>query len=253
MPHRAAGGVAGGPALARARVRRMPVRPQSAAIHPGVRHGVDDLLARAAEQRGDHRGGCDPDQQHMVEPDAIEAVLQGENALDLVRLDHSREHIAHRDRLAGAREVVGHGENSAQIIRRVAPLRRQPRVIEVEPANHGADVEGRVDGIEFVGGAGNARAVGEGGARNHGPHQFRAGRIFQRLEAAGQSIHEAVAGGLIGELAVDPEAQSVVGDRRQDVIGRGTFGGFDVVGHESLMPRYGRSASGTKERLSGPM
>src|SRR5882672_7671481 len=119
----------------------------------------------------------------MIETDSVEAVLQGEDTLDFVRLDHAGEYVAHRDRFAGPREIVGHGENSTQVVRRVPPLRRQPGIVEIEPANHGADVEGGVDGIELVSSAGNARAVGESRARYHRAHQLRAGRIFQRLKA----------------------------------------------------------------------
>ncbi len=168
----------------------------------------------------------------MIEPDSIEAVFQGQDALDFVRLDHAGEHVAHRDSFAGSRQVVGHGENAAQIVRGVSPLRGQPGIVEIQPANHGPDVEGRVDGIEFVGGAGNARTVGEGCARNHRSHQFRAGGIFQCLKAACQRIHEAVAGGLIGEFILDFEAQRIIGDGGEDVIRSGTFGRLDIVGHE---------------------
>src|SRR5882762_1319346 len=168
----------------------------------------------------------------MIETDPVEAVLQGEDTLNFVRLDHAGEHVAYRDRFAGPRKIVGHGENAAQVVRRVPPLRGQPGIVEIEPANHGADVESGVDGIELVSRAGNARAVGEGRTRNHRAHQLRAGRIFQRLKSARQGIHETVAGGLIGEFTLDLEAQCIVCYRGQDVIRRGTFGRFDIVGHE---------------------
>ena len=48
------------------------------------------------------RGGGDPDQHHVIEPDAVEAVLQREHALDLVRLDHRRQHVGHRERLSAS-------------------------------------------------------------------------------------------------------------------------------------------------------
>jgi hypothetical protein len=48
------------------------------------------------------------------------------------------------------REPVGGGEDAAQVVRRVAPFGGQPGVVEVEPADHGADVEGRLHRIELV-------------------------------------------------------------------------------------------------------
>ena len=44
--HRARARVAGGPGLARARVRRVPVGPQGLAVYPCLGDGVDGLVAR---------------------------------------------------------------------------------------------------------------------------------------------------------------------------------------------------------------
>ncbi len=97
-PHRAAGRIAGRPALARSGVRRVPVGAQRAAVDPRVRHGIDDLFARPAEHRRDDRGRGYAHQEHVVEPDAVEAVLEREHALYFVRLDHSRQDVAHAHR-----------------------------------------------------------------------------------------------------------------------------------------------------------
>ncbi len=117
-----------------------------------------------------------------------------------MRLDHAGQHVADRHGFAGARQIIGNGENAAKIVRWVAPLRRQPGVVEIQPANHRTDVECGIDGIEFVSRAGNARAVGERRPGNDRAHQFGASRIFQGLKAAGQGVHEAVAGGLEASL-----------------------------------------------------
>ena len=98
VPHAAARRVAGRPALTRAGVRRVPIRSQRAAVEPRIRNGVDDLVAAAAEQARRHRRARDAHEQHVVETDAVEAVVQREHALDLVRLDHGREHVGHRER-----------------------------------------------------------------------------------------------------------------------------------------------------------
>ena len=89
QPDAAAGGVAGRPALARARVGGVAVGAQRAAVDPGVGQGIDHVLAASAEHRGRNRGRGDAHQQHVIEPDAIEAVLQRQHALDLVGLNHA--------------------------------------------------------------------------------------------------------------------------------------------------------------------
>ena len=175
MAHTAAGGVAGGPALARPGVWRVAVGPQGAAIEERIGERVDDLFAGAAEQPGRNGGRGNTHQEHMIQAEAVERVLEGEDALDFMRLDHGQQHIAHRQRrlARGVRppaEVSGDREDGAEVIRRMPPLGREPSVVEVEPADHRTDVEGRLDGLEFVGRAGHARAAPRQlGARDRRP------------------------------------------------------------------------------------
>ena len=74
----------------------MPISTQRAAVEPRVRHGVDDLVAAAAEQARRDGRARDAHEQDVVETYAVEAVVQREHALDLVRLDHRRQHVGHR-------------------------------------------------------------------------------------------------------------------------------------------------------------
>ena len=74
----------------------MAVGAQRLAVDPGLRDGIDDLVVGTAQHLGDHRGRGHLDQHHVVEADAVEAVLEREHALDLVRLDHRRQHVAHQ-------------------------------------------------------------------------------------------------------------------------------------------------------------
>jgi hypothetical protein len=95
---------------------------------------------------------------------AVEGIFQRQHALDLVRLDHRAQHVADRQRLRAAgkiasRQVVGHGEDAAEIVGRVAPFGREPGVVEVQPADHAADVEGRRHRVELVARARHARAA----------------------------------------------------------------------------------------------
>jgi len=101
----------------------------------------------------------------VIQADAVKAVLERDHALDFMRLDHAGEHLAHRERLAAAanrlaRKPVGGGEDAAQIVRGMAPFRRQPGVVEVEPADHGADIERRLHRVELELRAGDLGAVG---------------------------------------------------------------------------------------------
>ena len=152
----------------------MPIGPERAAVDECVRERVDDLLARGAEQAGrDGRRG-DSNQQHVIEADAVEAVIQREHALNLVRLDHRREHVGHDEALRRRRggptaQIVGDREDAAQVVRGMPPFGREPGVVEVEPADRCADIECGRDRIERVGRAGNARAVRELGAWHDGP------------------------------------------------------------------------------------
>ncbi len=106
----------------------------------------------------------------------------------------------------------------------MAPLRGQPGVIEVEPAIHCADVECGHDRVELVRGTRHPRAARQGGPRHDRAQQFRAGRIVERLETAGQRIHQAVVGGFESQLAVDLVVTDVVGDIDERLVPIGALG-----------------------------
>ncbi len=181
---------------------------------------------REPEQRRDHGGRGHLHQHDVVQAHLVEAVLERDAALDLVRLDHRGEDIAHGERRAArghvvARNPVGDREDAAQVVRRVAPFGREPGVVEVEPADHRADVECRLDRIELVGGPGHLRAVGHRRARNDRPQELGARRVLERLEAAAERVHQAIAGGLVGLLGRDLVLVDVVGDVDEDLVGIG--------------------------------
>src|ERR1051326_6026241 len=91
--------IAGGPGFPRTRIGSVAVSAQSAAIDPGIGDCVEDLVACAAEKFGRDSGGSDSDQQHGIDADAVEGVLEREDALDFVSLNHRRGEIAHKTRL----------------------------------------------------------------------------------------------------------------------------------------------------------
>lgn len=72
----------------------------------------------------------------------------------------------------------------------MAPLGSQPAVIEVEPSDHGTNVEGAVDGVQDKGSTGNLGAVGNDSAGHNGAEQL--GALFepQTLKTAAKSVEE---------------------------------------------------------------
>src|SRR5439155_9561685 len=99
-----------------------------------------------------HGGGSNPNQDDMVQPELVEAVLEGQNALDLVGLDHRVQNIADGQGSLGgsvgaAVQVVAKGEDSAQVVRRMSPFAGQPGVVVVQPANQRAQNEGGLNRV----------------------------------------------------------------------------------------------------------
>ena len=111
-------------------------------------------------------------------------------------------------------QVVRHREDSAEIVGRVPPLRREPGIVEIQPPHHGADVECRRHGIEFVRRPGHAGATGKHGSGDDGSEQPDALRRVQRQEAAGQRVEQTMASCPVGGLGLDPALGRVVGNRR---------------------------------------
>ena len=234
MAHAAARRVARRPALAGAGIGRVPVGAERAAVDPGVGDGIHHLLERAAEHCAGDRGRRDANEDHVVEADAVVRVLERRDALDLVRLDHRGQQVAHRRRRAAlgrrlARLPVGDREDAAEVVGGMAPFRREPGVVEIQPADHCADVEGGLDRIELVTRAGHACTTRHRGARHDGPEHARAGGEGERLEPAGERVHQAVARRLVGDVARDAGVARIGGDVDEDAIRCGPLGRADVV------------------------
>ena len=94
----------------------------------------------------------------------------------------------------------------------MSPLRSEPGVIEIEPADHGADIECGLHRIELKLSAGHLGAIGDYGSRNERAQQLGARRIGQRLQTASQGVQQAVSRRGVGFLAADLVAAHVVGD-----------------------------------------
>ena len=138
---------------------------------------------------------------------------------------------------------VGGGEDAAQVVGGVAPFGGQPGVVEIEPADHRADVEGRLHRVELELRAGNLGAV-----RHHRPRTIGPSSLVQAGYAAPRGRSPAcpsgIAGRVVGLLAVDVVVVDVVGDVDQNLVG---FGRTLEMGADILFPV--RSVSALRQRL----
>ena len=189
----------------------------------------------------------------MVESNAIEAVLEREHPLDFVCLDHRGQDVAHGERRLArgnriTRQPVGGRENAAEVVRWMTPLGRQPRVVEVEPADHRADVERGLHRIELIRRARHLGAVRDDGSRDDRSHQLGASGVTERLEAAAERIEQTIARGFVRFFAVDAITRHVIGDVDQHLIGlwtnRGGCFGHDEFSSNALIDRHERAVVG---------
>ncbi|MNP18473.1 hypothetical protein D3C76_1109570 [compost metagenome] len=93
----------------------------------------------------------------------------------------------------------------------MSPFSGQPGVVVVQPAHRAADVPGRLDRVEAVGGAGDAGAIGHQRAFHLRAKELGAFREAQGQQAAAKGVHQAVACGVQGLEGLDPVAEGVVG------------------------------------------
>jgi hypothetical protein len=113
--------IASGPGLSGTSVGRMPIGPKRLSVDPGLRNGINGLVAVQAEHLGHNGGGGDLDEDDVIETNAIEGVEEGERALDFMGFYHAFEDVFDSEGLALAGQMVGDGEDGTQVIRRVSP------------------------------------------------------------------------------------------------------------------------------------
>jgi hypothetical protein len=178
----------------------------------------------------------------VIEPHAIETVFEREDALDFVRLDHRDENVAHgitQFQISDfgfriSTQVIRHGKDRAEVVRRMPPLGGEPGVIEIQPADERADIERCRYGIEDVFGSRHPDAVWHDGSGHERSEQFSAGGIFQREQAAAQCIKQAIARGIEHFFAGRIVIADVIGDLAEQGIERRTIGGIDWRRHGEL-------------------
>jgi hypothetical protein len=175
------------------------VGTESLAINPSLGNGIGNLLLVEAEHLGDNGSAGNLDEDNVVKTDLVVRVKESEAALDLVGLDHSLKNILDSEdlttsevtaSLVGTVDPISDSEDGTKVIRGVTPLSRQPAVVEVEPADHGADVEGGIDGIELEGSTRDLGSVGDNGAGDDRAEELGALLELQTLETAAEGVHE---------------------------------------------------------------
>lgn len=196
-------GITGGPRLTGHGVGSVTVGAEGLAVDPGLGDGSLGLLWVQTEHLGDDSGGGDLDVDDVVQTDLVEAVLQSQATLDFVCLDHALEHVVDGELLAIAhlyavlvRPVcpICHSEDGSQVVGGVTPLSCEPAVVEVQPSDHGSNIEGAANWVEDVWCTGHAGAIGDGGALDDWAEQFCAGGEFESAEPAADGIEEDKAG-----------------------------------------------------------
>lgn len=132
VPDASARGISSGPRFPRPGVGRVSIGAESATVEPGIREGLDDGgFIQVEHATGDGSGG-NADEDDVVEADAVEAVFEGEDALDFVSLDAPVEDVADGEGLFGATmKVVGEADDAPEVVGGVPPFGREPGVVEV--------------------------------------------------------------------------------------------------------------------------
>jgi hypothetical protein len=170
--------ITGCPRFSGTRIRSMSVRPQGLAVYPRLRDSIYRLVTVETEEFGDDSCRCYFYQDDVVKADTVEGVEECEGTLDFVGLYHTFDNVFDCERLALTRQMVSDGEDGAEIVGWMTPCVRvssmcrvdilddgtlcsQETVVEIEPANDGANVERAADGIELVGSSGDLRTCGK--------------------------------------------------------------------------------------------
>ena len=114
----------------------------------------------------------------------------------------------------------------------MAPLRRQPGVVEVEPANHGADVEGSLHRVELVRVPGTLAPLGTMVPGTIGPSSFVQAGYSSASRPQPERIDQAIARSGVGQLTLDGVVANIIGNVDEDLVvgGRSPLTWRDIQG-----------------------
>lgn len=91
-------------------------------IDENLRDDIDSLVSSESHHFRNDGGGSEFDEDDVVESDSVERVLEGHTSLNLVSLDHGFEDVLHRERFSSSGKVIGNGQDSSEVVRRVTPF-----------------------------------------------------------------------------------------------------------------------------------
>jgi hypothetical protein len=213
--------ITGGPRLSGHGVGGVAVSSQRLTINPSLSDSIGNLLLVEAEHLGDDGGRGDLDKDNVVKTDLVVGVEESQATLNLVGLNHGLENILDDKGLAasevtaglvGTVDPVSDSEDSTEVVRGVTPLSSEPAVVEVEPSDHGTNVEGGVDGVKLEGSTRDLGAVGDNGAGDDGSEELRALLEPQTLETAAKGIEEDPSSSVESKLRVNGFIGDIVGN-----------------------------------------
>lgn len=177
----------------------MSVGAETLTVNPRLCDGIRRLLLVEVEKLRNDGSGSDLDQNDVIQTDLVEGVLQGQNTLDLVGLDHGLQDILDCRNLASsnvttsavsAGDPVSNSKDTTQVVGGMAPLGGKPAVIVVEPADHGTNVESTVHRVQLVRGTRHASAVRNNSAIDNGAKELGALLELQGLQTTAEGVKE---------------------------------------------------------------
>jgi len=189
--------ITSGPTLSAHGVGAVSVCSHALTINPCLRDSITSLTLGQAKHLTDNSSRGNLDQNNVIETDLVERVLESHATLNLVCLDHGLKDVSHSENLSiaqvsavavGSADPVCDGQDCAQVITGVTPLGSQPAVVEVEPSDHGTNVEGTEYRVELVRCTRNSCTIRNCGSRDDGAEQLGAVGELESLEATSQGV-----------------------------------------------------------------
>jgi len=103
------------------------------------------------------------------------------------------------------------------------PFGREPGVVEVQPADDGADIESGLHRIKLKGCSRNPGAVRNDRSRNDRTQELCTSGISQRFKTAAQRVQQTIVGRFPGKIISDLIIKYIIGDIDKNLIGLGPF------------------------------
>ena len=110
------------PRFSRSSVGGVSESTKGLTIDKDLRDDIDSLVSSESHHFRNDGGGSEFDENNVVESDSVERVLEGHASLNFVSLDHGFENVLHREGFSSSGKVIGDGQDSSEVVRRVTPF-----------------------------------------------------------------------------------------------------------------------------------